>query len=172
MTGLKYVEGYLVTRFRSWRKSMFLCHPNYKTGSLTCIHIYVASKWSLTPSSRAPTCHTPYKAAWLAKQPWKDFLFNLPFKETEQDTPHITTGRPYNMKIDTEWNSRGTNTQALVHPTRGPTDTLLISLKSTHDPGTYVVDNLEAKVPLGNTIQITNYSSILECTLRCSRATH
>lgn len=37
--------------------------------------------------------------------------------------------------------------QAGVHPTRDPEHALLISLKSTHDPRTYVVDNLKAKVP-------------------------
>lgn len=86
--------------------------------------------------------------------------------------PHITIKQPYNMEMGAEWNSRGTNKQAPVHPTGGPTHILLISLKSTYDPQTYVVDNLEAKVPQENSIQITNYSSIWQCALRCSKATH
>lgn len=130
---------------RLGRKSMFLFPSYYKGGSLSCIHIDVASKWSLTRASHGLTCDNTYKAAWPAKEPWKDFLFNLPFKETGWDThlppthTHITIGQPYNMKIGAEWNSRGT-----VHPTRGPTGTPLISLKSTHDPTTYVFHNLEA----------------------------
>ena len=123
-------------------------------------------------NSHGPTCDAPCKAAWLAKQPWKDFLFNLPFKETGWDTPRITIGKPYNAETGAEWNSRGTSKQAPVHPTRGPALTLLIGPKSTHDPQTYVVDNLKANVPQENTIQITNYSSFWQCTPRWSKATH
>ncbi len=61
--------------------------------------------------------------------------------------------------------------EAPVHPT-SPTNTLLIRLKSTYDSQTYVVDNLKAKVPQENSIQITNYSSIWQRALRCSKATH
>lgn len=93
----------------------------------------------------APPASLCIRQCGLAKQPWTDFLFNLPPKETEWDTPHITIGWPYNMEIGAEWNSRGTRKQAPVVPTRGSTHTLLMSLRSVHDPRAYVVDSLKPK---------------------------
>lgn len=57
---LIYLEGYLVSHLRLGHYPVFLFHSNYKGGSL---HIYVASRWSLTQASYSPTCDTPYKAA-------------------------------------------------------------------------------------------------------------
>lgn len=132
--------------------------------------IYVTSKWSLTSVA-------PPETLRVRRRDWpnshgKIFFLNLPFKETGWDIPHITIGQPYYTEIGAEWNSRGTSKQASVHPTRGLAHILLIGPKSTRDPQTYVVDNLKAKVPQENTIQITNYSSFWRCTLRWSKATH
>lgn len=108
---LIYLEGCLVSHFRLRQRPVFLQgREPYMYTYLCCLQVEFNS------GVPRPHCDTPYEAAWPAKQPWKDFLFNLPFKETGWYTPKITRGQPYNMELGAEWNSGGKSQQAQARP--------------------------------------------------------